>query len=373
MAGQTDDFAQRVVALIDAGNGALGRHDRRAAAVSYARASEFLFQQAAAARRYDDKLRLAQRARQLLDSVCALKGESAEPSAADADATDRAAPGTAALPRVATGITFADIAGLEEVKETLRLRMIYPARNLEALSRYGLAMGGGMLLFGPPGTGKTMVARAVAGELETPFFAIKPSDILSQYYGQSEAKLAELFETVRNCTQGAVVFVDEIDAIGASRSRADASEPSRRLLNQLLNELDGVHGRPKGLLFLTATNEPWLLDQALLRPPRFSEKCYIPLPDGAARRKLLELRLAGCPLADDVDVDRLAERTAGFSGADLVELCERAKQIPFREAILHGSDRPVEHADLDEALTRVRPSVSPDSLQRYERFVQGVE
>jgi transitional endoplasmic reticulum ATPase len=332
-----------------------------------------LFQQAAAARRYDDKLRLAQRARQLLDSVCALKGESAEPSAADADATDRAAPGTAALPRVATGITFADIAGLEEVKETLRLRMIYPARNLEALSRYGLAMGGGMLLFGPPGTGKTMVARAVAGELETPFFAIKPSDILSQYYGQSEAKLAELFETVRNCTQGAVVFVDEIDAIGASRSRADASEPSRRLLNQLLNELDGVHGRPKGLLFLAATNEPWLLDQALLRPPRFSEKCYIPLPDGAARRKLLELRLAGCPLADDVDVDRLAERTAGFSGADLVELCERAKQIPFREAILHGSDRPVEHADLDEALTRVRPSVSPDSLQRYERFVQGVE
>ena len=373
MPGQPDDFARQVVSLIDAGNGALGRHDRQAAAVSYARASELLFQQAAAARRYDDKLRLAQRARQLLDSVRALKGEPAERSDAAADAANRGPSGTAALPRVATGITFADIAGLDEVKETLRLRMIYPARNPQALSRYGLTMGGGMLLFGPPGTGKTMVARAVAGELETPFFAIKPSDILSQYYGQSEAKLAELFETVRTCTQGAVVFVDEIDAIGASRSRADASEPSRRLLNQLLNELDGVHGRPQGLLFLAATNEPWLLDQALLRPPRFSDKCYIPLPDLTARLKLLELRLAGCPLAADLDLDRLAERTAGFSGADLVELCERAKQIPFREAILHGSDRPVERADLDEALSRVRPSVTPDSLQRYERFVQGAE
>ncbi len=376
MAGQSDDFARQVVSLIDAGNGALGRHDRRAAAVSYARAGELLFQQAAATRRYDDKLRLAQRARQLLESVRALKGETAEPTAADTDSpctAVRPEPGTAGGSRVATGVTFADIAGLEDVKETLRLRMIYPARNPEALSRYGLAMGGGMLLFGPPGTGKTMVARAVAGELETPFFAIKPSDILSQYYGQSEARLAELFETVRGCSQGAVVFVDEIDAIGASRSRADASEPSRRLLNQLLNELDGVHGRPKGLLFLAATNEPWLLDQALLRPPRFSDKCYIPLPDLTARRKLLELRLAGCPLAVDLDLDRLAERTAGFSGADLVELCERAKQIPFREAILHGSDRPVGQADLDEALSRVRPSVTPDSLQRYERFVQGAE
>ncbi len=372
MAAQADDFARQVVSLIDAGNGALGRHDRQAAVVSYAQASELLFQQAAASTHYDDKVRLAQQARRLLDSVRALKGAQTEPStigrADAAPGTESGGSSASDFPRIASAVTFADIAGLDEVKETLRLRMIYPARNPQALSRYGLAMGGGMLLFGPPGTGKTLVARAVAGELDTPFFAIKPSDILSQYYGQSEARLAELFETVRGCSDGAVVFVDEIDAIGASRSRSDASEPSRRLLNQLLNELDGVHGRPKGLLFLAATNEPWLLDQALLRPPRFSEKCYIPLPDQAARRKLLELRMSGCPLAGDVDLQRLAERTEGFSGADLVELCERAKQIPFREAILHGTDRPVGQPDLDEALRRVRPSVSPESLQRYERF-----
>jgi transitional endoplasmic reticulum ATPase len=387
MAGQGDDFARCVVELIDAGNGALGRHDRQAAAVSYARASELLFQKAAATTQYEQKLWLAQRAGQLLDSVRALKGEPLKKGTGTTTDNDPASgqvqpvvepvpffsgdSPAATAPRVTTGVTFADIAGLDEVKETLRLRMIYPARHPEKLDRYGLSMGGGMLLFGPPGTGKTLVARAVAGELDTPFFSIKPSDILSQYYGQSEARLAELFETVRGCTHGAVVFVDEIDAIGASRSRSDASEPSRRLLNQLLNELDGVHGRPKGLLFLAATNEPWLLDQALLRPPRFSEKCYIPLPDQPARHTLLELRLAGCPLASDVDLQRLSERTDGFSGADLVELCERAKQIPFREAILEGSDRPVGQTDLDEALRRVRPSVSPESLQRYERFGQG--
>ena len=283
MGGQGDDFACRVVELIDAGNGALGRHDRQAAAVSYARASELLFQKAAGTTQYDQKLWLAQRAGQLLDSVRALKGEQGQRSAQPESDTVLAGPAqaptadssAAAAPRITTGVTFTDIAGLDEVKETLRLRMIYPARNPQALSRYGLSMGGGMLLFGPPGTGKTLVARAVAGELDTPFFSIKPSDILSQYYGQSEARLAELFETVRGCSDGAVVFVDEIDAIGASRSRSDASEPSRRLLNQLLNELDGVHGRPKGLLFLAATNEPWLLDQALLRPPRFSEKCSV--------------------------------------------------------------------------------------------------
>ncbi|TVS20892.1 MAG: ATP-binding protein, partial [Planctomycetaceae bacterium] len=361
MAGQGDDFARGVVELIDTGNGALGRHDRQAAAVSYARASELLFQKAAATTQYEQKLWLAQRAGQLLDSVRALKGEQGQRSAQPESDTVLASPAEAAAgdspattaPRVTTRVTFADIAGLDEVKETLRLRMIYPARHPEKLDRYGLSMGGGMLLFGPPGTGKTLVARAVAGELDTPFFSIKPSDILSQYYGQSEARLAELFETVRGCTHGAVVFVDEIDAIGASRSRSDASEPSRRLLNQLLNELDGVHGRPKGLLFLAATNEPWLLDQALLRPPRFSEKCYIPLPDQPARHTLLQLRLVGCPLASDVDLQRLAERTDGFSGADLVELSERAKQIPFREAILEGSDRPVGQTDLDEALRRV--------------------
>jgi SpoVK/Ycf46/Vps4 family AAA+-type ATPase len=267
-----------------------------------------------------------------------------------------------------TGVTFADIAGLDDVKETLRLRVIYPMQNPEKLARYGLEMGGGMLLYGPAGTGKTMVARAVAGELDLPFFPVVSSQILSEYYGQSEKQLARLFSEVREYPQGAVVFIDEVDAIGGSRRREGTSEPTRRLLNQLLQELDGIHGRPRGLLFLAATNEPWLLDEALLRPPRFTEKCYVPLPDAVARQTLLGHRLRDCPLDVDLDLAALAEKTEGYSGADLVNLCERAKLIPYRQSVLEGCDRALTVADFDQALGRVRPSVSAATVRRHEQW-----
>jgi len=368
-----EDFRRRLLGLVDAANGALDRHDGRAAAECYARASQLLFAQVAASSRLEDKVQFARRAQQLLSTAAALRGESGEAAPtsqalAEASGPPQPAGRTEQRHRLKTGVTFADIAGLEEVKETLRLRVIYPMRNPEKLAKYGLQMGGGMLLFGPPGTGKTMVARAVAGELDLPFFAVRSSEILSKYFGESEKHLAALFDEVRICTTGAVVFVDEIDAIGAARDREGASEPARRVLNQLLQELDGVRGRPAGLLFLAATNEPWLLDEALLRPPRFTEKCYLPLPEAPARRLLLELRLRDCPLADDIRLDHLAARTEGYSGADLVNLCERAKLIPYRESVESGSDRPLACADLDEALRRVRPSVSPESLRKYEQW-----
>jgi len=371
-----DDFKSQLLGLIDAANGALDRNDRSKAAEHYSRASELLFTQVRATRRVEEKVALARRAQQLLSTAAALRGETAEAPlkkapepAASPDAQSGAETEAAEdAHRLETGITFEDIAGLDDVKQTLQLRVIYPMRNPEKLSKYGLKMGGGMLLFGPPGTGKTMVAKAVAGELALPFFAVKPSQILSQFYGQSEKQLAELFDEVRTHAKGAVVFLDEIDAIGASRNREGASEPSRRLLNQLLQELDGVHGRPEGLLFLAATNEPWLLDEALLRPPRFTEKCLVPLPDEAARHLLLKLRLRGCPVADDIDMDQLAVQTEGYSGADLVNLCERAKLIPYRESVVEGTDRPLANTDMEEALTRVRPSVSPESVRRYQEW-----
>ena len=184
-----------------------------------------------------------------------------------------------------------------------------------------------------------------------------PAEILSQFYGQSEKQLAEMFRAARNCPEGAVVFLDEIDAIGAARNRDGASEPSRRVLTQLLQELDGIHGHPTGMLFLAATNEPWLLDDALLRPPRFTEKCYVPLPDTDCRRVLLQHRFRQCPLEPGFDLDRLVGRTEGYSGADLINLCERAKMIPYRESITSGVDRPVTAADFEDAFRRVRPSV----------------
>jgi transitional endoplasmic reticulum ATPase len=253
------------------------------------------------------------------------------------------------------------------VKQTLLQRIIYPMRYPEKLKKYQIRTGGGMLLYGPPGTGKTLLARAVAGELGLPFFVIKSSEVLSQYYGQSEKQLADLFDEARRQPQGAVIFLDEIDALGAKRTE-QMNEASRRVINQLLQELDGVGGRSEKLVFLAATNEPWLLDAALLRPPRFCEKCHIPLPDDAARHVLFNIALKDCPLDDDVSVEILVARSHGLSGADIVNVCERAKVIPFCESINTGIDRPITAADFNEAMRDVRPSVNAELLQRFEQW-----
>jgi transitional endoplasmic reticulum ATPase len=267
-------------------------------------------------------------------------------------------------------LTFADIAGLETVKETLMQRVVFPLRFPDKLEKYGITGGGGMLLYGPPGTGKTLLVRAVAGELGLPFFVIKSSEVLSQYYGQSEKQLADLFAEARSQPNGAVMFLDEIDAIGAKRTD-QMNEASRRVLNQLLQELDGVDDRSRKLVFFAATNEPWLLDTALLRPPRFSERCYVPLPDGKARRVLFEMGLRNCPIGGDVSFDSLVARSEGLSGADIANLCERAKLIPFTESIRTGKDRPLLQRDIDESMQNVKPSVSPEDVRRYETVFGG--
>jgi len=372
MRSDTQDFRRELLAETDAANGALDRNDRLVAAVHFARVAELLFLRVPMCIRVEEKLELSRRAKSFLSMAASLDGRLVDSPATDGQGTGEAEPSEAVAdhqrgPRLRTGINFEDIAGLRDVKETLRLRVIYPMQHPQKLAEYGLEMGAGMLLFGPPGTGKTMVAKAVAGELDLPFFSLKPSDILSQYFGQSEKHLAEFFDEVRTY-DAAVVFLDEIDAVGASRSREGTHEVSRRLLNQLLQELDGVHGRPKGLLFLAATNEPWLLDEALLRPPRFTEKCYVRLPDREARHRLIELQLEDLPLADQINIDRWAAETEGYSGADIVSLCGRAKLIPYRESILEGTSRKLCGADFEEAIRRVRPSVSPESVLRYEQF-----
>lgn len=355
-----NDFQNRLIKIIDNAADALDRGNRKEASIYYAQASELLFMQVTEVKSLALKSELLGKAKTFLATSMDLHGNTEKDDSAEKTPLGKP---------LNSGVTFADIAGLEDVKETLRMRMIYPLKNPEALKKYGLKMGGGMLLYGPPGTGKTLVAKAVAGELGLPFYVITPSKILSQFYGQSEKQLAELFEEVRTHHEGAVVFIDEIDAIGASRSDPNTSEPARRLLNQLLQELDGVNGRPEGMLFLAATNEPWLLDEALLRPPRFSEKCFIPLPDRDARTFIIKLKLKGCPLAPDVSLEQLADLTEGYSGADMEGVCERAKMIPYRESIITGNDRPVSLNDFYEALKLVRPTVSEETIAKFNAWV----
>lgn len=266
-------------------------------------------------------------------------------------------------------VRFSDVAGLENVKEQIRLKLIYPFSHPDKAQRYGIRSGGGILLYGPPGTGKTLIARATAGELDASFFVAKPSDLMSKWVGEAEQNVARLFEAARACPR-AVIFLDEVEALLPKR-RDSSSTVMQRVVPQFLAELEGFGGRSANLLFIGATNEPWSLDPAAMRPGRFDEKIYVPLPDAAARRRILDLNLKGRPLVPDVDLDRLTERLAGYSGADVVQVCLRASTIAFLDAVERGVERSISWSDFEAALADVKPSVSPKDLERYERFAQG--
>jgi len=246
----------------------------------------------------------------------------------------------------------------------------------EQAERFGVRRGGGILLYGPPGTGKTLIARAVAGEVEAAFFVVKPSEIMTKWVGEAEQNVARLFALAR-AQPRSVIFIDEVEALVPKR-RSSRSTVMQRVVPQFLAELEGFdrHEGEGALLFIGATNEPWALDPAVMRPGRFDEKIYVPLPDLEARRRILDLNLEGRPLATDpsagsgqaVDLDALAARLAGYSGADVANLCRKACAIPFLEAVEEGVERDVTWHDFEAVMEEVRPSVSAKDLRRFEQF-----
>jgi len=262
-------------------------------------------------------------------------------------------------------VKMSDVAGLEEVKALIRKRVIYPFRHPEVTRKYRKQAGGGVLLYGPPGTGKTMIAKAIANEVDATFFSVKCSDIMTKWVGEAEKNLKRLFDAARQRPR-AVVFLDETEAIVARRG--GDSTVMNRVIPEFLSQVDGLSGRHGGLLLLGATNRPWDMDEAALRPGRFGELVYIPLPDLAARRQVLAAALKGIPLADEIDIDGLAARTEGYSGADLVALCETAKDGPYEREIATAAPQRLETSDIDVAFERVRPSVRRAQLKRYAEF-----
>ena len=250
-------------------------------------------------------------------------------------------------------ITFHDVGGMEGVKDEIRLKIIHPIQHAELYRAYGKAAGGGILMYGPPGCGKTFVARATAGEIGASFLSVGIHDVLDMWLGESERQLHELFEKARS-TAPSVLFFDEVDAIAGSRADLRTSA-GRQVVNQFLAELDGLTSANEGVLVLAATNAPWHLDSAFRRPGRFDRIIFVPPPDAAARTAILELLLRGKPTRD-MDVAALAQRTEGLSGADLKDVVDRAVEGKLRGAIRSGIPEPLSTRDLLAAAKQVRPS-----------------
>lgn len=265
-------------------------------------------------------------------------------------------------------IGFDDIAGLQEVKEEIRLKMIHPFEHPELARKYGIRTGGGMLLYGPPGTGKTMLAKAIAREIDATFFVISPAQVLSKWVGEAEQNVRKLFDAAK-AEDKAVIFIDEIEAL-VPRRKSDSSTVMQRVVPQILQELEGFdRGVDQCLLFVGATNRPWMLDEAMLRPGRFDSRVYIPLPDGPARYRLLEMYLAQKrPVADDVELGELCDRLEGYSGADIKNIADRAAAVPFMEAVGGGEPRAISMADVLRVIGETLPSVHKRDLARFEEF-----
>jgi AAA+ superfamily predicted ATPase len=250
-------------------------------------------------------------------------------------------------------IRFEDVGGMEVLKEEIRLKIIYPLKRPELYRMYGKQVGGGILLYGPPGCGKTYLARATAGEIEAGFLAVGINDVLEMWIGSSERNLHSLFEQARDHAP-CVLFFDEVDALGASRGDM-RQHAGRQLINQFLAELDGVKSSNEGMLILAATNAPWHLDPAFRRPGRFDRILFVPPPDAEARAAILELHCREKP-AQDIDYAQLARKTEHFSGADLKAIVDVAIETKLRQALKEGSPKPLTTKDLLTAAGQLRPS-----------------
>jgi SpoVK/Ycf46/Vps4 family AAA+-type ATPase len=253
-----------------------------------------------------------------------------------------------------SSVRLADVGGMADVKKRLELAFLAPMRNPELRRMFGKSLRGGLLLYGPPGCGKTFLARAVAGEMGAKFVSMSIVDVLNMWIGNSERNLHEIFQAARR-NAPCVLFLDEIDAIGHKRSNMHSTS-MRTLANQLLAEMDGMESDNEGLFLLAATNAPWDVDAALRRPGRLDRIVLVAPPDEPARAAILEYHLRQRPIAK-IDLKKLVAATVDYSGADLAHLCESASEYAMHDSLTTGNVRMIEQRDFERALRDVRPSV----------------
>jgi cell division protease FtsH len=260
--------------------------------------------------------------------------------------------------------TFNDVGGLEDVKKKIRMNFILPLQQPEIFGAYGKDAGGSLLLYGPPGCGKTFLARAVAGEIDANFLHIELQAILSMYAGQSEHNLHDIFEKARE-SKPCVIFIDELDAMGGSRHMM-RQHHDRMLVNQLLLELDGLQAMNDNVFVIGATNTPWYLDSALRRPGRFNHLVFVPPPEEAERQTILQLKLAGKP-TESLNLSKIASETNHFSGADLEQLVKDAVDFAMERTFESGEIQPITNDDLKKA-TKSRKATTLDWFSTAKNY-----
>jgi len=263
-------------------------------------------------------------------------------------------------------ITWESVGGLDKVKQELKEAVEWPLKHPEAFERLGIKPSKGILLYGPPGTGKTLLAKAVAKQSEANFIQIKGPSLLSMWVGKSEEGVRKIFERARQVAP-CVIFFDEIDSLAGRRGHDSGTKVTERVLNQILAEMDGLEDL-KDILIIGATNRPDMLDPAILRPGRFDKILLINAPDEVGRKQILGIHTKKMPLAKEVDLDDLAKKTEGYTGADLEGFVREAALLSLRESM---DSKQVKKKHFEEALRKIKPSVSKSTTDSYKKIEEN--